>query len=214
MLWDIQHFYEDFNLLVLTFQAIIVFISCKWLTSFSNSFLGSFSPQSSINVSISFSIERHHPPHCLVARTTCFTSFSVTRTPLKGGTCFLRSHPHPLTLWVLIALILRDTWELRSWLMRQCIQSSVLASLPGGRAGSPSLVSSHCIFLLSLSLILATCPPETGRKVWVEGQTHLIHGTHGALSLRTKASPCVQLCCLCQAAFSACCWCSIVHTLS
>lgn len=212
MLWDIQHFYEDFNLLVLTFHA-----------SSSSSPVHDlqvspiiFSPWSSINVSISFSIEKHHPPDCLVTRTTCFTSFSMTRTPLKGGTCFLRSHPHPLTLWVLIALILRDTWELRSWLMRQCIQGSVLASLPGGRAGrSDALLHLFSLYIHSLPL------SDSGHLSSRDLEESMGGGPNSSHSWDTQCiifeNQGVSLCAaplFVSSSLLSLCWCSIVHTLS
>lgn len=144
MLWNRQHVYSDFNLLVLTFQVSV----CKWLYQcLQLFFIDSASPRSSINVSIFFSIERRRPPTCKATGTKLSTSFSTTRNPLKSCPCFLRSHPHPL--------ILSESWLLSHWerhlrieiLSKEAVYSGLHLTLtPLWRPGRTvlSLTHSHC----------------------------------------------------------------------
>lgn len=60
MLSDVQCFHYDFNLLVSLFKSLSSSSPENDFVSFSNYFLGSVSLWSSISVSISFSIGKHH----------------------------------------------------------------------------------------------------------------------------------------------------------
>lgn len=120
------------------------------------------------------------PPTHLATGTKCSTSFSMTRKPLKSCTCcFLRSHRHPLTLWVVIGLTL---WEaIENWDLDRgssVFKSPFLPLFPSGRAGFPSL--GHTVHIRSLPFF-PHCWPDCGYRshrdleVTVSGVPHSSH---------------------------------------
>lgn len=146
-----------------------------------------------INVSISFSIGKHHPLPAWPQEQSVPLLFQDQETLKIMFVLFLSISPAFIDALSLdCSHTVGDTWELRSWLRRQHIPASFLPSLtPSGRAGSTdALLNLDAGFTSILSLsphsvarILAPRPAGTCRGIWVECHiSHVTHGTHGASS--------------------------------